>query len=122
MCIFSKKKEQKSNHICLIRKYLPKYIQKHLEKKHFAERYKNGNEWLLVDETIFDNYVKQDGSAVWVVIYAGKSMKNAGVIGNMLGHKPCNSDCVIWSKKTIELTTEAMWEDHKFELREPKKT
>ena len=78
--------------------------------------------WLLTEQTVFDDKLQQESGVVHVVLYNGKCIRNMGIIGQALGYSPCDASAVIWSNKAIYITTEAMWEELRLEVIEPEKT
>lgn len=98
------------------KEYLPKFIRMYFEKKYFTKEWKSHSEWVFCDTMLHDKFVGGYGNLVGVVLYNGKRAEDFGIFGEMFGHKSCNAAEVIWSKKTIEVTTDAMWEENKFEV------
>jgi len=114
MNIFSKYKKDVDNK--MRHPLIPKAIKKYLEKQKFREIRKKTDEWIFVDEMVHDDVVSRYGSLVWVVLYTGEKVRDAGIIGYMLGYEPCNCAKVVWSHKTIQVTTDAMWEEYALEV------
>lgn len=102
-------------------KYIPKIIRRYSERHHFTEMWHKSREWLFAEKTVFDDKIYQEAGLVFLVLYNGKSVRNMGVIGQALGYSSCDASEVIWSRKAIRSTCDAMWAELRLEVIESNK-
>ena len=96
-------------------KYLPRFIRRRLEEEHYLKNWRTQSEWFLPDKTVADAVVFRVSTGVWVDTCYGIGMLIRIFLEPSKESNSVDASQIIWSQKTIRLTSEAMWEAYEID-------